>query len=81
MTNDSKPASTDKVQGEGDYDAARRYDKSVEDFAQSGKVDDAARAAKPQSPQQASELERAEREGASHSKGEDSGAKPDAGKN
>ena len=77
MTQSSKPAATtDKVQGEGDYEAARRYDKSVEDFARSGKVDEAAQAAAPQSPQQASELERAEREGASHSKGEDGDAKP-----
>ncbi|MEO7150645.1 MAG: hypothetical protein ABIX46_02865 [Burkholderiaceae bacterium] len=70
--NESKPpAGKDAVQGEGDYDAARRYDQSVEKFAKSGRVDEAARKAPPQSPEQAAELERAEREGASHSKGED----------
>ena len=60
-----------KVQGEGDYDAARRYDKSVEDFAKSGKVEQAARDAKPTSPAEADELRRAESEGKSHAKGED----------
>ena len=39
------PDDKDQVQGEGDYDAARRYDKSVEQFAKSGKVEPAAKAA------------------------------------
>ncbi len=33
----------DGVQGEGDYDAARRYDKEQEEFAKSGRVEDEAR--------------------------------------
>ena len=60
-----------KVQGEGDYDAARRYDKSAREFAQSGKVDEAARDAKPTSPEEADALRQAETEGKSHAKGED----------
>ena len=62
---------THRVQGEGDYDAARRYDKATTDFAKSGKVDEAARDAKPTSPAEADELRRAEDEGKSHAKGED----------
>jgi hypothetical protein len=60
-----------RVQGEGDYDAARRYDKATTDFAKSGKVDEAARDAKPTSPAEADELRQAEAEGKSHAKGED----------
>lgn len=60
-----------QVQGEGDYDAARRYDKSAREFAESGKVEDAARDARPTSPDEADALRRAEDEGKSHAKGED----------
>lgn len=63
----------DKVQGEGDYEAARRYDKAAHDFAESGKVEEAARQARPATPEEADELRRAEREAKSHSKGEDPG--------
>ena len=41
MTN----ADQDKVQGEGDYVAARRYNKAAHEFVESGQVDDAAAAA------------------------------------
>ncbi len=67
--NNDNPGS--KVQGEGDYEAARRYDQAVEKFAHSGKVEDAARAAKPGSADEAEAMKRAEREGKSHAKGED----------
>ena len=60
----------DQVQGEGDYEAARRYDKASRDFAKSGKVEPAARDAAPDDARGAEELERAEEEGKSHSKGE-----------
>jgi hypothetical protein len=60
----------DQVQGEGDYDAARRYDKAAEEFAKSGKVDRAAHDAAPESAQQAEEMRKAEDIGKSHSKGE-----------
>lgn len=68
-SDNTKPGS--KVQGEGDYEAARRYDKSVEEFARSGKVEEAARAAKPANEAEAEAMQRAEREGKSHAKGED----------
>lgn len=57
------------VQGEGDYASNRRYTESVKDFVASGKVDAAARAAKPHSQQEAKEMRQAEREGAAHAKG------------
>ena len=56
------------MQGEGNYDAARRYDKAQRDFVESGQVDDAARKAKPKN---AEELRRAEQEGKSRAKDED----------
>lgn len=65
------------VQGEGNYDATRRYDKAASDFAKSGKVDEAARAAQPRDAKEAEQLRRAEQAGRSHSKGEDNGTDAD----
>ena len=62
---------TEKNQGEGNYEAARRYDDAQKRFVESGKVEPAADAAAPQSEAQAQELKRAEEIGKSHSKGED----------
>lgn len=62
-----------KIQGEGDYDAARRYDKSVRDFAESRKVGPAAQDAEPRDAREAEELKRAEEVGKSRAKGEDPG--------
>ncbi len=62
--------SKDRVQGEGDYDAARRYDKAAETFAKSGRVEQAAHDAASQSPEQAEDMRKAEETGKSHSKGE-----------
>jgi hypothetical protein len=58
------------VQGEGDYEAARRFDKSERDFVQSGKASERSGKAAPRDSAEASELDEAEREGRSHSKGE-----------
>ena len=60
----------DKVQGEGDYEAGRRYDKASREFAHSGRVEPAARDAAPETAREAAELEHAEQQGKSHSKGE-----------
>ena len=60
-----------KVQGEGDYDAARRYDQSARDFAQSGKVKPAADQSAPRDEREADEMQRAEEAGKSRAKGED----------
>jgi len=68
----SQPTDSKDLQGEGNYDATRRYDKAATDFAKSGKVEEAARAAQPGSTEEAEELKRAEEAGKSHSKGEDS---------
>lgn len=65
------PAGSDKVQGEGDYEAAERYDTSVKSFVKCGKGAEAARKAAPGSPQEAEELKSAERAGLARSKGED----------
>ena len=62
---------TKDLQGEGNYDATRRYDKAAHEFAESGKVEEAARAARPTSPEEAEQMIRAELAGKSHSKGED----------
>lgn len=63
---------TDKIQGEGDYDAGRRYDKAAKEFAESGQVEQAAHEAAPHDAKEAEELKKAEDIGKSHSKGEDS---------
>ena len=51
------------LQGEGNYDASRRYRQATEKFVESGKVDKAAERAKPTSIAEAAELERAEEAG------------------
>jgi hypothetical protein len=65
MGNTDKP----NVQGEGDYDAARRYRKEVKDFLDKDDVAKAAHEAAPKSPDEQREMEEAERKGRSHSKG------------
>ena len=70
----NEPTPDRDLQGEGNYDATRRYDKAATEFAKSGKVEPAARAAQPDSPAQAESLKRAEEIGKSHSKGEDRAA-------
>jgi hypothetical protein len=60
----------DQVQGEGDYNAGRRYDKASREFAESGRVEPAARDAAPEDQREAEDIERAEEEGKAHSKGE-----------
>lgn len=58
-------------QGEGNVDAARNYNRSTRDFVESGQVDHAAREADPHSAAEASEMQRAEREGRARAKEED----------
>ena len=80
MKGDKQPrerGSKDRIQGEGDYEAGRRYDKATRDFVDAGKVDEAAEAAAPDSATEADELRRAEREGRAHSKGESTGQPTD----
>ncbi|MEP6872895.1 MAG: hypothetical protein ABI887_00885 [Burkholderiales bacterium] len=67
----NQPRKDTDLQGEGNYDASRRYDKAAREFVQSGQVEDAANKARPISDKEADELARAEREGLKHSKGDD----------
>lgn len=59
-----------QVEGEGSYSATRDYQKNIKEYLDKGEVQSDAEAAKPRSESEARELEQAEREGKSHSKGE-----------
>ena len=69
----------DKVQGEGDYKSAKKFDKDEREFVKSGAVERAAHKAEPKSDEEAREMLRAEKIGRSHSKGEDKAKGPAAG--
>jgi hypothetical protein len=64
-----------KVQGEGDYESAKKFDDDEVAFVKSGRVDKAAREAEPKSQAEADEMKKAEEIGKSRSKGEDASAK------
>jgi len=71
----------DKVQGEGNYEAAEQYDQAQRKFVKSGQVQQAARDAAPKSPAEADEMEQAEQAGRSRAKEEDPNVKrPRSGK-
>ena len=59
------------MQGEGNYEAAREYGEAQRKFVESGRVDEAAKAAAPRSPQEEREMQDAEREGKSHRKSDE----------
>jgi hypothetical protein len=63
--------SQQNVHGEGNYAASKQYNEATKDYTQSGRVDDAARAAAPKSDADAREMDAAEAEGKRHAKGED----------
>ena len=60
-----------KNQGEGDKDAARRYNEDQKRFVDSGAVNEAARRAAPGSDKEADEMKQAEQKGRVKAKGED----------
>jgi hypothetical protein len=64
MGNTDKP----NVQGEGDYEAARRYREEVKEFVDKADIDKAAHDAAPRSTDEQREMDEAERTGRSHSK-------------
>jgi hypothetical protein len=67
----SRPeAEGSQVEGEGSYSATRNYQKDIKQYLEKADVGSDAEAAKPRSESEARELEEAEREGKSHSKGE-----------
>ena len=66
----SRPENQGQVEGEGSYSATRNYQKNIKEYLEKGDVESDAEASKPRSESEARELEEAEREGKSHSKGE-----------
>lgn len=58
----------DKQIGEGSYEASRDYEGNIKSYLKKADIKSDARNAKPQNPQEAAELEQAEREGLAHSK-------------
>ncbi len=67
----SSKTPTSDIQGEGNYEAARRFNKSEKRFVDQGKVAKAADKTAPKSKEEADALEHAEEEASLHSKGED----------
>lgn len=59
-----------QVEGEGSYSASRDYQKNIKEYLDQADVQADAEKAKPRSEAEARDLEQAEREGKSHSKGE-----------
>jgi hypothetical protein len=60
-----------RIQGEGDYEATRRYRKRTEEYLKNNDVEKAALRAKPQSRKEAEALAAAEAAGKKRAKGED----------
>lgn len=73
-SSDSQPRagaqSGQQEMGEGSYEATRDYQKNIGDYLKKADVESDAEKAKPRSEQEARDMESAEREGKSHSKGE-----------
>ena len=68
---DNQPQTGSEVQGEGDYQAARRYNEATREFVEEDDVAEAAREAEPQSELEEQQLERAEQAGRERAKDED----------
>lgn len=64
------PGASNGTVGEGSYEATRDYQKNIKGYLDKADVEADAEAAKPRSESEARELDEAEREGRSHSKGE-----------
>jgi hypothetical protein len=60
-----------QVEGEGSYKGSKDYDERTKKFVDSGKVEQAARDAEPTSTEEAHAMDKAERLGKQHAKGED----------
>ena len=67
---DLQPEGEGQVEGEGSYSATRDYQKNIKGYLDKADVEKDAEASKPRSEAEARELEEAEREGRSHSRGE-----------
>ncbi|HUA90592.1 MAG TPA: ferritin-like domain-containing protein [Steroidobacteraceae bacterium] len=64
----SRAKGPNRIQGEGDYDATRRYLRDVEKFVHTADIEGAARAAAPRNAREAREMAAAEAEGRRHAK-------------
>jgi len=73
QTDASRPR--ERVQGEGNYDAAREFDEAQRRFVESGNVDAGARAARPTTEGEQQEMLDAERKAKSRAKEEDPAVK------
>ena len=58
----------DKVEGEGSYSGTKDYNQRTKKFIDSGKVDEAAREAEPQSEEEKQAMQKAERTGKQRAK-------------
>ena len=63
--------SKEKVQGEGDYEASRRYRKRTNEYLENNDVEKAALRAKPTTSREAEDMQAAEAAGKRRAKGED----------
>jgi hypothetical protein len=61
----------DGVEGEGSYSGTKDYNERTKKFIDAGKVDQAARDAEPKSSEEEHAMQKAERIGKKHAKGED----------
>jgi len=77
MEKRSTTQQTNRVQGEGNYDAAREYNKHTRRFVKSGRVSETAREAEPKTAEEAKELRDAEEAGKSRAKGRPQDPAPD----
>ena len=64
------PGEKPQQMGEGSYEATKDYQERIGRYLEDADVQKDAERARPRSEEEARELERAEREGQSHSKGE-----------
>jgi hypothetical protein len=65
------PMPKQKIQGEGDYEATRRYRKRTDEYLKNNDVEKAAIRAAPESASEAEDLKAAEAAGKRRAKGED----------
>jgi hypothetical protein len=65
-----KPEGKPQQMGEGSYEGTRDYQQRTQEYLKKADVEADAEKAKPSSAEEARELEQAEEEGKSHSKGE-----------
>jgi hypothetical protein len=70
---DERQPGHDKEHGEGNYKASKQYNDATREFVTSGRVEEAARKAKPRSREEQDALQKAEQVGRDQSKGEDPG--------